>query len=66
MSREEQDQDVKEFCGLPMRWNRRKAFENLWNREDDRVFPPKQFGIGWDLNFHALCVRIRLFKKGKS
>ncbi len=38
----------------------RKAFANLWNKDDDRVFPPKNFGWGWDLNFHALLKRIKV------
>lgn len=59
----DQDKDVKELMGLPMRWNKDKIFKNVWNKEDDRVFPPKQFGIGWDINFHALIKKTGLVKK---
>mmetsp|Transcript_26605 Transcript_26605/g.106574 ORF Transcript_26605/g.106574 Transcript_26605/m.106574 type:complete len:264 (-) Transcript_26605:174-965(-) len=44
----------QKFWGMPMRWESDKAFKNLWNKEDDRIFPPKYYGIGWSINFHAL------------
>jgi hypothetical protein len=52
----------KTFLGMPMRWERDKIFKNLWNKTDDRVFPPKYFGIGWDLNLHALLKKTHLVK----
>ena len=51
------DDPTKTFLGMPMRWEARNMFRNLWNPEDDRVFPPKYFGIGWDINLHALAKR---------
>lgn len=54
MTDKRNDQKVKEWMGMPMRWERKKMFKNLWNKDDDRIFPPKYFGIGWDLNLHAL------------
>lgn len=56
MEQKDQDKDVKKNLGLPMRWN----------REDDRVFPPKYFGIGWELNLHALGRQVGLIKKDKK
>lgn len=50
------------FLGMPKKWERKKMFKNLWNADDDRVFPPKYFGIGWDLNFHALLKKSGLIK----
>ncbi len=49
-------QQPQSFFGIPMNWewNVPKMLRNYWNPEDDRVFPPKVFGIGWDLNGHAL------------
>jgi len=41
------EQPVRIFFGLPMRWDRKNMFRNLWNENDDRIFPPKYFGIGW-------------------
>lgn len=32
--------------------------EALWNPEDPRLFRPRTFGAGWDLNFGALAVRL--------
>ena len=53
MSNQQQQQS---FFGIPVNWewNVPKMLRNYWNPEDDRVFPPKVFGIGWDLNGHAL------------
>lgn len=58
-----QNEDVKEFLGMPMRWDRKNMFKGLWDPEDDRIFPPKYFGIGWTLNFHALLRNCHVIKK---
>ena len=49
-------QQQQSFFGIPVNWewNVPKMLRNYWNPEDNRVFPPKVFGIGWDLNGHAL------------
>ena len=49
-------QQQQSFFGIPVNWewNVPKMLRNYWNPEDDRVFPPKVFGIGWDVNGHAL------------
>ena len=52
----------KTILGMPVRWEREKMFKNLWNQDDDRIFPPKYFGIGWDLNLHALLKKTKLVK----
>ena len=52
------DRDVKRFLGVPYRWNAKAMFGNVWNKNDARLFPPKQFGWGWDMNFHALSQRV--------
>jgi uncharacterized membrane protein len=62
-SKTDRDADVRKWCGVPYRWNWRKAFADVWNPAEPRVFPPKQFGIGWGLNFHALLERLGLGKK---
>jgi len=59
------DKNVKTFLGMPMRWEAKNAFRNLWNAEDDRVFPPKYFGIGWNVNYHALLVKMKLLNRTK-
>ena len=41
-------------------WDVQKILRNYWNPDDERVFAPKVFGIGWDLNGHALMRRLRL------
>jgi len=50
--------ETKSFLGLPMHWELKNAFKGLWNKNDDRVFPPKYFGIGWIVNFHALAKKL--------
>lgn len=55
----------QDFFGLPMRWERDKIFKNVWNKKDNHVFPPKYFGIGWDINFHALFRKLGLIKGKK-
>ena len=57
--------ETKTFWGMPMRWEAKKMFRNLWNPEDDRVFPPKYFGVGWDLNLWALGKKAGLVKDSK-
>lgn len=66
MSNKNKDESVKTCMGMPMRWESKNMLKNLWNPEDDRVFPPKYFGIGWDLNFHALFKKSGLVKNSKS
>ncbi len=56
------ERTTKTLLGMPVRWEREKIFKNLWNADDDRVFPPKYFGIGWDLNFHAVFKKTGLIK----
>lgn len=53
----------KEFLGMPASWDRKNMFKNLWNAEIDEVFPPKTFGIGWTINFHALLRAAGIIKK---
>lgn len=59
----QQDEKIPTFLGMPMRWEPHNAFKDLWNPQDDRVFPPKYFGIGWGLNVHALGRKVGLIRK---
>ena len=52
----------KKFLGMPMNWEITKMFSNMWNKNESRIFPPKSFGIGWELNFYALFRKIGLLK----
>jgi hypothetical protein len=56
------------FLGMPMNWewNIGKMLRNTWNPEDDRLFPPKVFGVGWDVNGHALLRRLRVIPRDKE
>jgi hypothetical protein len=55
----------KEILGMPMSWDRKNIlnFKALWNEEDDELFPPKTFGIGWTINFHALLRAMGLIRR---
>lgn len=61
-NRKPKTESKEKILGMPMRWDRKKMFSNLWNPNDERIFPPKNFGIGWDLNFHALLKKSGLVK----
>lgn len=52
--------NVDKFLGMPMQWNAKMIFKTVWNKEDDRLFPPKAFGIGWTINFHAVGRKVGL------
>lgn len=41
-SKKSDEHPVQNFMGLPMRWDRKNVFKNLWNAKDDRVFPPNK------------------------
>lgn len=36
--------------------------ERLWNPRDPRLLMPRVFGIGWDVNFGALAVKLGLLR----
>ena len=59
---DQQTEDISKFWGMPMRWEAWNMLKNLWNPEDERVFPPKYFGVGWDLNLHAVGKKVGLVK----
>jgi hypothetical protein len=53
------------FLGLPYdwrppTWQRVKA--RWWNPADRRLFTPKAFGWGFDLNLYELARRLRLVR----
>jgi hypothetical protein len=50
------------FLGLPYNWSRLKPGETgkgLWDPDDSRIFPPKNYGWGYGLNFAALARRFK-------
>jgi hypothetical protein len=61
-------QQQQTFLGMPMswEWDPGKMIRNYWNPDDDRIFPPKVFGIGWDINGHALLRQFGLLPDGNS
>jgi hypothetical protein len=48
------------FLGVPYDWRRptlARAKECWWNAAEPRLFVPKVFGWGWDINFARLLRR---------
>lgn len=39
-----------------------RVAERLWNPRDPRIWMPRIWGLGWDLNFGALAVRLNLIE----
>jgi hypothetical protein len=51
------------FLGIPYDWRRPTAArvkQRWWNRDDRRVFTPKVYGWGYDVNLRELGRRLRL------
>ncbi len=36
-----------------------RIINNVWNKDTSRVFMPKVFGLGWDINVYALLHRVQ-------
>lgn len=62
MKNKNSKKEQETFLGMPMNWNSKKIFKTLWNQDDDRLFPPKAFGIDWTVNFHAIGRKFGLIK----
>lgn len=48
------------FLGVPYDWRRptvARAKERWWNPAEPRLFTPKVYGWGWDVNFARLLGR---------
>lgn len=50
------------FLGLPVRFDAVHAFDNFWSRDNDSIFLPTNFGIGWDVNFRAIAKHLGLVR----
>ena len=66
MKKNDDDQSSKQFLGMPMNWDRKNIFKTIWNKDDERLFPPKAFGIGWTINFHAVGKKFGLVSSDKK
>jgi hypothetical protein len=48
------------LLGVPYDWRRptvARVRSRLWNPEEPRLFTPRVFGMGWDINFARLLGR---------
>jgi uncharacterized membrane protein len=48
------------ILGIPFDWRRptaARAKSRLWNPDEPRLFVPRVFGLGWDINFARLLKR---------
>ena len=51
------------FLGVPFEFRFPtvpRLLNRLWNPEDDRIFTPHVFGVGWSLNLYQLSKRLGL------
>jgi hypothetical protein len=51
------------FHGIPYDWRRptrARIKSRIWNDEDARIFTPRAFGAGWDINVAHLLRRLGL------
>lgn len=51
------------FLGVPYDWRqptRERVKSRWWNRDDRRVFTPKSWGWGYDVNLLEVARRLRL------
>lgn len=49
------------FLGLPFDWKRptrQEVGKGVWDPEDRRVFPPKNYGWGYGINFAEIKRRL--------
>ncbi|HEX3722690.1 MAG TPA: DUF5808 domain-containing protein [Nitrolancea sp.] len=37
-----------------------RARERWWNPDDERIFTPKIFGVGWEINMYQVLKRFNL------
>jgi len=63
MKNTDEKKNQKKTLGMPVEWDSKKPFKNLWNRNSDQILLPKGFGVGWTINFHAVLKKIGLIKK---
>jgi len=51
------------WLGVPFDWRRptvARVRQRWWNPKDRRVFTPKSFGWGFDINLYEVLRRLRL------
>jgi Family of unknown function (DUF5808) len=51
------------FLGIPYDWRRptvERARSRWWNPDDHRIFTPKTYGWGYDVNLLEVARRLRL------
>jgi hypothetical protein len=49
------------WLGIPYNWQRPKRHEwlrGLWDRDDHRIWTPRNYGWGYDLNFAEIKRRV--------
>lgn len=64
--KKDQKKEQQTFLGMPMNWEKwdtEKALRTMWNPDDDTLFPPKIFGIGWTINLHAVLRKVGVIKR---
>jgi hypothetical protein len=66
MSDPQKPEKTGKFLGVPYDWRRptlARVKQRFWNPNDRRIFTPKSYGWGWDLNLYELAARLHLKKR---
>ena len=66
MKKNKNESAQKKLFGMPVYWDSKHPFKNLWNSDDDRIILPKGFGVGYTINFHAVFKKLKLIKKNNE
>ena len=57
--------DTGQFLGVPYDFRKptmQRFRLSLWNPDEDRVFTPSFFGVGWSVNFHRVLNQLRDYR----
>jgi Family of unknown function (DUF5808) len=60
MASPRKEQRTGTFLGVPYDWRRptrARVKERWWNPADPKLFTPKVYGMGWDINLARLLGR---------
>jgi hypothetical protein len=57
------------FHGIPFDWRRptlARFKSRWWNPTDNRLFTPKVYGAGWDINLYWFCHPLRFIQRRRE
>ena len=57
------------FLNVPFEFrvpNVQRLRDRWWNPQDDRIFTPHVFGVGWSVNVRQVLMRLGFFENGSE